>query len=223
MAEKPINITSIGGWAAMIQHYSLLLGCQTKKIITNFTHNLLVELIQYGTAGAAGPGVTINPKETKTLSAMIFAGPAISSQLEKLAPNLDLTVDYGWLWFIGKILFWILSFFHKVVHNWGWSIILLTLLIKIIFWPLSAKSYASMAKMRILQPQIEVLKKQFGDDKAGFSKAMMGLYQKEKANPLGGCLPMIVQIPVFIALYWVLMESVRCARRHLFFGFMIYQ
>lgn len=209
MAEKPINITSIGGWAAMIQHYFVTAWVPGQKAKNQFYTQSSGGSDPIYTAGVAGPDLIIKAKETKTISAMLFAGPAISSQLEQLAPNLDLTVDYGWLWFIGKILFWILSLFHKVVHNWGWSIVLLTLLIKIIFWPLSAKSYGSMAKMRILQPQIEALKKQFGDDKAGFSKAMMGLYQKEKANPLGGCLPMIVQIPVFIALYWVLMESVQ--------------
>jgi YidC/Oxa1 family membrane protein insertase len=209
MASSPINVTSVGGWAAMIQHYFVTAWVPDQKSQNQFYTQSSGGSDPTYSAGVAGPDVTIKAGETKTLSAMLFAGPAISSQLSALAPHLDLTVDYGWLWFIGKILFWILSLFHKVVFNWGWSIILLTLLIKIIFWPLSAKSYGSMAKMRILQPQIEVLKKQFGDDKAGFSKAMMGLYQKEKANPLGGCLPMIVQIPVFIALYWVLMESVQ--------------
>ncbi len=209
MAESPINIHSVGGWAAMIQHYFVTAWVPDQKAQNQYYTQSSGGNDPTYTAGVASPDVTIKAGETKTLSATLFAGPAISSQLEKLAPNLDLTVDYGWLWFIGKILFWILTFFHKLVLNWGWSIILLTLLIKMVFWPLSAKSYGSMAKMRILQPQIEVLKKQFGDDKAGFSKAMMGLYQKEKANPLGGCLPMIVQIPVFIALYWVLMESVQ--------------
>jgi len=213
IASSPINVSAQGGWAAMIQHYFVTAWVPSQKTKNQFyTHEIQSNHfsdVPIYSAGVAAPSINIAPNQTKTMSMSLFAGPAISSQLDALAPNLGLTVDYGWLWMIGKVLFWILNLFHSVVYNWGWSIILLTILIKFVFLPLSTKSYKSMAKMRVLQPQLKELKKQYGDDKQAFGKASMALYQKEKVNPLGGCLPMLVQIPVFIALYWVLMESVQ--------------
>ena len=128
--------------------------------------------------------------------------------MKRLDESLKLTVDYGWLTFIAAPLFWVLEWLHKMVGNWGWAIILLTILIKLVFYPLSVASYRSMAHMRKMQPRMAALKERFGDDKQKLNQAMMELYKTEKINPLGGCLPILVQIPVFISLYWVLLESV---------------
>ena len=128
--------------------------------------------------------------------------------LEKVAPGLELTVDYGILTIIAKPLFWLLEKIHGFIGNWGWSIVLLTLLIKLVFYKLSETSYKSMAHMRKVQPRMKAMKERYGDDRQKLNQAMMDLYKKEKINPLGGCLPILVQIPVFIALYWMLLESV---------------
>jgi len=141
-------------------------------------------------------------------AATLYAGPKIQGKLEELAPGLRLTVDYGILWFIAQPIFWLLSTIHSLLGNWGWSIIVLTLIIKLAFFPLSAASYKSMARMRAVSPKMQALKEQFGDDRQKMSQAMMELYKKERINPLGGCLPILVQMPVFLALYWVLLESV---------------
>lgn len=130
-------------------------------------------------------------------------------RLKTLAPGLDLTIDFGWLWFISKAIFWLMQQIYLLIGNWGWSIILVTVVIKALFYKLSAKSYKSMAKMRNLQPKINALKERCGDDKQKLGQATLELYRKEKVNPLGGCLPILIQIPVFIALYWVLLESVQ--------------
>jgi YidC/Oxa1 family membrane protein insertase len=135
-------------------------------------------------------------------------GPKLQDTLAKIAPGLDLTVDYGWLTVIAQPIHWLLAKIHDVVGNWGWSIIVLTILIKLAFYKLSETSYKSMANMRELGPRIQALKDRYGDDKERLNQAMMELYKTEKINPLGGCLPIVVQIPVFIALYWVLLESV---------------
>jgi len=138
----------------------------------------------------------------------LYLGPEDTDVLKTIAPKLELTVDYGFLWFIAFPIFWLMSQIYRFVGNWGWSIILVTVFIKAVFYQLSAKSYRSMAHMRELQPKIEALKQRFGDDKQRMSQEMMNLYKTEKVNPMGGCLPILVQIPVFIALYWVLLESV---------------
>jgi YidC/Oxa1 family membrane protein insertase len=138
----------------------------------------------------------------------LYAGPKVQAIMEAAAPNLQRTVDYGWLWFVARPLFWLLDHIHDLLGNWGWSIIVLTLMIKLAFFHLSAASYKSMARMRKLQPRITALRERYGDDKQRMNQAMMEMYKTEKINPLGGCLPILVQIPVFIALYWVLLESV---------------
>jgi len=138
----------------------------------------------------------------------LYVGPKDQKRLKKVAEGLDLTVDYGILTVLSKPIFWLMGYIHGIIGNWGWSIIILTLLIKLVFYKLSATSYRSMANMRTMQPKIVALRKRYGDDRQRMSQAMMELYKKEKINPLGGCLPMVVQIPVFIALYWVLLESV---------------
>ncbi|MDX1527108.1 MAG: membrane protein insertase YidC, partial [Gammaproteobacteria bacterium] len=129
-------------------------------------------------------------------------------RMQDIAPNLERTVDYGWLWLIAEPLFWLLDWIHGFVGNWGWSIVILTLIIKLAFFHLSATSYKSMARMRKVQPRIVAIRERYGKDKQRMNQAMMELYKKEKINPLGGCFPILVQIPVFIALYWVLLESV---------------
>ncbi len=154
------------------------------------------------------PAITVAPGETKTESARLYVGPKLQSTLDDVAPGLSLTVDYGVLTVISKPLHWILAQLHKLIGNWGFAIILLVVLIKVAFFKLSETQYRSMARMRKMQPRIEALKERYGDDRQKMNQAMMELYQKEKINPLGGCLPMLVQIPVFFALYWVLLESV---------------
>jgi len=159
-------------------------------------------------AGVILPVGAIAPGADGSISVPLYAGPQEQEKLSKLAPGLDLTVDYGWLTVIAAPLFWVLSMIHKGVDNWGVAIILLTVLIKLVFYPLSAKSYRSMAHMRVLGPKLQKLKEQYGDDRQRLHQAMMDLYKTEKVNPLGGCLPVVVQIPVFISLYWVLLASV---------------
>ncbi len=158
--------------------------------------------------GLYGPTQSVAPHSQQTLSITLYAGPKLQNKLAELAPSLDLTVDYGWLWFIAQPLFWMLDTIHDIVGNWGWAIIILTILIKLAFFQLSATSYKSMANMRRMQPRLVTLKERYSDDKSRLNQAMMELYKKEKINPLSGCLPIVVQIPVFIALYWVLLESV---------------
>jgi YidC/Oxa1 family membrane protein insertase len=166
---------------------------------------------------SASPALTIAPNETRSFSARLYVGPKLQTTLDDIAPGLSLTVDYGILTFIASPLHWILVELHALVSNWGIAIILLVLLIKLAMFKLSEAQFRSMAKMKRLQPRLEALKERYGDDKQKYNAAMMELYQKEKINPLGGCLPLLVQIPVFFALYWVLLESVEL-RQAPFFG-----
>ncbi|XOT96135.1 membrane protein insertase YidC, partial [Alcaligenes pakistanensis] len=146
--------------------------------------------------------------QSKAVDAALWVGPQDQKAMSQLATGLDLVVDYGWLTIISKPLFKLLTWLHSLLGNWGWSIVALTVLIKLVFFPLSAASYRSMAKMKQFAPRMQALREKFGDDKAKLNAAMMEMYRSEKINPLGGCLPMLVQIPVFIALYWVLLGSV---------------
>ena len=146
--------------------------------------------------------------ETTTISNQLYVGPKNQSVLADLATHLDLVVDYGWLWWIAQPLYWLLTMIQSVVSNWGVAIILLTLSVKLLLFQLSAAGYKSMARMRKVQPRMMAIREEYANDKAKQSQALMELYKKEKINPLGGCFPILVQMPVFIALYWVLMESV---------------
>jgi YidC/Oxa1 family membrane protein insertase len=139
---------------------------------------------------------------------VLYVGPQDQHVLEKLSPGLDLVVDYGWLTVIAKPLYWLLETLHGVVGNWGWAIVLLTIVVKLAFFPLQAASYRSMAKMKQVTPKMTALRDRFGDDRVKLNQAMMELYKTEKVNPMAGCLPIVVQIPVFISLYWVLLASV---------------
>lgn len=196
-----------GGWAAMLQHYFVSALIPEREQIYHYYTNTLTQGTRY-VLGLYGPMQKVEPHNQQVFKITLYAGPKLQNQLAALAPGLDLTVDYGFLWFIAQPLFWALEFIHEWVGNWGWAIIFITMLIKLAFFHLSATSYKSMANMRRLQPRMVTLKERHGDDKARLNQAMMELYKKEKINPLGGCLPIVVQIPVFIALYWVLLESV---------------
>ncbi|MDD5402966.1 MAG: membrane protein insertase YidC [Sulfuricella sp.] len=194
------------GWVAMLQHYFFSAWLPKEGSPREFYTRKLGDKLY--AAGVILPVGSIAPGATGDISVPLYAGPQEQEKLSKLAPGLDLTVDYGWLTVIATPLFWVLSMIHKGVGNWGVAIILLTVLIKLIFYPLSAKSYRSMAHMRVLGPKLQKLKEQYGDDRQRLHQAMMDLYKTEKVNPLGGCLPVVVQIPVFISLYWVLLASV---------------
>lgn len=202
------------GWIAMLQHYFVSAWIpENENQREYYAKEINKGLFAVGTIIPAG---SIAPGEIKNISAELYVGPA-SSNLNSIAPGLGLTVDYGWLTIIATPLFWILSAIEAMVHNWGIAIILLTILIKLVFFPLSAASYKSMAKMRVVAPKLEKIKKQYSDDREKLNRAMMELYKEEKINPLGGCLPMLIQIPVFISLYWAILSSVEL-RHAPFFG-----
>ncbi|MEO7725794.1 MAG: membrane protein insertase YidC [Burkholderiales bacterium] len=194
------------GWIAMLQHYFLSAWLPANNVPREFyTRHLENGLYA---AGVILPVGVIPPGATATVSVPLYAGPQEGEKLAKLAPGLDLTIDYGWLTIIAKPLFWFLLWLHQWVSNWGVAIIILTIALKAVFYPLSAASYRSMARMRVLAPRLQKLKDMYGNDRQRMNQAMMELYKTEKINPLGGCLPVVVQIPVFIALYWVLLASV---------------
>jgi YidC/Oxa1 family membrane protein insertase len=207
MQENPYSQNIVGGWAAMVQHYFVSAWIPDKSVTSQYFSKVTNDGLY--TIGMIGPGLNVAPGDTVATHANFYAGPAIAENLESAAPGLQLTIDYGWFWFISGIIFWMMQKIHSVVGNWGWSIVLVTLVIKLLFYHLSAKSYRSMSVMKKLQPRIEQMKERFGDDKQKFTQAMLELYRKEKVNPMSGCLPILVQIPVFIALYWVLIESVQ--------------
>jgi YidC/Oxa1 family membrane protein insertase len=193
------------GWVGVLQHYFVsawLPKDQSKR--EYFTRKLDGGLYAIG---VIVPVQTIMPNSKSSVAVSLYAGPA-QSNLDSIAPGLGLSVDYGWLTIIAKPMFWLMTWLHAIVQNWGAAIILLTVLIKLLFFPLSAASYRSMAKMRVVAPKLEKIKKQYGDDREKLNRAMMDLYKTEKINPLGGCLPVLIQIPVFIALYWSILESV---------------
>ena len=206
MSEEPFKGKLPGGWVAMIQHYFLSAWIPNP----DQTHNYSARATKSGfnIAGFTSPALTLDPGKQGSVGAQFYAGPKDQYALKEISPYLDLSVDYGWLWWIAQPIFWLLTAIQSVVINWGLSIILLTVIIKALFFKLSAKSYQSMANMRRVQPKMADIREQFADDKQKQSAAMMELYKKEKINPMGGCLPILVQMPVFIALYWVLMEAV---------------
>jgi len=198
-----------GGWVALLQHYFFAAWIPPADEQATFSS------AEVSTAGetrylvrALSPGVSVDAGAQKTLVARLYVGPKLQSTLEGIAPGLSKTADYGMFTVISEPLHWLLAQFHKLTGNWGFAIILLVLLIKAVFFKLSEAQYRSMARMRKLQPRVAALKERYGDDRQKMNQAMLELYQKEKINPLGGCLPMLIQIPVFFALYWVLLESV---------------
>ncbi len=207
MEDERLSQDVTDGWIAMIQHYFATAWIPTEgEGNTAYTRYLPSE--NRYLIGMMSEAKTIAAGEQATLKTKAFIGPKIQDELKLSGPNLELTVDYGWLTILAQPLFWLLKTIHGFVGNWGWAIIFSTCVIKALFYKLSESSYRSMAKMKKLQPKMAELKERYGDDRAKMGQATMELYKKEKANPLGGCLPMIIQMPVFIALYWTLLESV---------------
>ena len=205
MAETPTKLTTNNGWIALLQHYFV------SAWVPENGHKATLYTRQKGEfniIGFTGSSVEIAAGNQGTLSSTLYIGPKLQDQLSETAANLELTVDYGWLWWLAQPLFWLLTAIQSFVVNWGVAIILVVVVVKALFFKLSAASYRSMAKMRKFGPELTRLREQHGDDRQKMSAAMMELYKKEKINPLGGCLPILVQMPVFLSLYWVLMESV---------------
>lgn len=205
--EQQRDFKYTGGWVALVQHYFVSAWVPDQNTLNSFkiyrSHDDRYYMLQFTT-----PLYSVAPGSTKTISSSFYAGPKIIKNLESVAPGLDLTIDFGILWFIAKPLFLVMDFIHSLVGNWGFSIILLTFLIKLVFFYPSAISYRSMAKMRKLMPLMQELKERHGDDRQRMGTETMKLYKKEGVNPLGGCLPMLMQMPVFMSLYWMIMESV---------------
>jgi len=207
LKKAPFEVTQQGGWVSLVQHYFISAWIPDAKTTNTFVLNQLgtSDIYLFGFTSSA---FEVAPNSQGTVTANFYAGPKDTEELEKISPHLELTVDYGFLWMIGEPLFWLLKKIHMFVGNWGLAIIGLTLAVKAVFFHLSATSYRSMAKMRKLGPKMAEMKERYGDDRQKMSQEMMKLYKDEKVNPLGGCLPMLIQMPVFLALYWVLMESV---------------
>lgn len=194
------------GWVGMVQHYFVSAVIPKESASReNFARKIGNDLFAFGSVIPVG---TIAPGQTATTTVRLYAGPQESAVLESTAPGLELVKDYGWLTIIAKPIFWLMVQIHKEVGNWGWTIILLTVLIKLAFVPLSAASYRSMARMKQHMPKIMELKDRYKDDRARQNQVLMDYYKKEKINPIGGCLPVVIQIPVFISLYWVLLASI---------------
>jgi len=206
LAEEPFKAQLPAGWIAMIQHY--FVSAWIPNPDQSHTFSARVTPNGFNIAGFTSPALVLDPGKSGKTGAKFYAGPKDQYRLKEISPYLDLSVDYGWLWWIAQPLFWLLTKIHALVGNWGVAIILLTVLIKALFFQLSAASYKSMANMRRVQPKMMAIREQYADDKQKQSQAMMELYKKEKINPMGGCLPILVQMPVFMGLYWMLMESV---------------
>jgi YidC/Oxa1 family membrane protein insertase len=204
LAKARHEFTTDGGWLASIQHHFLAAAIPAGR--AQFTAAAGQDGVY--TLTAVGMPMAVAPGASQVFTDQLFVGPKLQDQLEATAPRLRLTVDYGWLTIISQPLFWVLSKIYGLVGNWGWSIIFMTILIKLVFYKLSETSGKSMAKMRKLQPRMKALQERYADDRQKLSQAMMELYKKEKVNPAAGCLPILVQMPVFLALYWVLLESV---------------
>ncbi len=206
MVDSDLDRTITDGWAAMLQHYFLgaLIPArgEADRYYTKTLSNSRYVI------GMISPGQTVAAGDAALFETQIFIGPKLQDEMKQVAPGLELTVDYGLLTVLAQPLFWLLKTIHGLVGNWGWAIVFVTMLIKLAFYKLSETSYKSMANMRKLAPRLKTLKERYGDDRQKLNTAMMDMYKKEKINPLGGCLPIVVQIPVFISLYWVLLESV---------------
>ncbi|MGH8521662.1 MAG: membrane protein insertase YidC [Gammaproteobacteria bacterium] len=218
MQEKSVERDVSNGWAAILQHYFVVALVPEPKEIYHYYSKILDDGKRY-LIGLYGREVSVPSGVDHAIDMKIFLGPKLQHVLEKIAPGLELTVDYGVLWFIGKPIFWLLEKLHRFIGNWGWAIVFVTVILKVMFFQLSAASYRSMAKMKKLQPRLQALKERHEDDRMKMNQAVMELYKEEKVNPFGGCLPILVQIPVFISLYWVLLESVEL--RQAPFGFWI--
>ena len=204
--ETPFRVEVEGGWGAILQHYFIAAWIGAEDEVNAYNGRRLGDG-NYA-VGFVGPDIAVPPGQTAVVGAKLYAGPKIQKNLEAAAPNLYLTVDYGLLWWLSVPLFYVLDNIHAVVGNWGVAIILLTLAVKLLLYPLASAGFRSMAKMKQVMPQVQRLRERHAGDRNKMSQEMMALYKKEGANPLGGCLPLLLQMPVFFALYWVLYESV---------------
>jgi YidC/Oxa1 family membrane protein insertase len=213
--EKRLNVTTAGGWVAMLEHYFVSAWVPSLTADNNIYSSYSAN--NEAVIGFKSPSVTIQPNSQATTSAIFYVGPKDQYKLDEIAPNLGLTIDYGFLFMISKPLFWLLLQIQSLVTNWGIAIIVITLVVKGAMYPLTKAQYTSMAKMRELAPKMAQLKERFGDDRQKMSQATMEMYKKEKVNPAGGCLPMIIQMPIFLALYWVFLESVELRHAPFFF------
>ncbi len=214
MTKANLSIATKQGWVGLLQHYFV-----TAWVPNQHSDNQLYTSTnqKFAFIGFRAPTAVIADGASETISSKLWTGPKLQDQMATVAPNLDLTVDYGWAWFIAKPLFWLLQFIQSIVSNWGLAIIGVTIVVKAILYPLTRAQYTSMAKMRMLQPRMQELRERFGDDRQRMSQEMMKMYKEEKVNPLGGCLPILLQMPIFIALYWTFMEAVEL-RHAPFFG-----
>ncbi|MDP3876339.1 MAG: membrane protein insertase YidC [Methylobacter sp.] len=206
MDDENLDVATQGGWTAMVQHYFASAWVPPVDQENHFYTKALSE--GHYVIGTYSSPITVNANSDAQFVAKLFAGPKVQPMMEETAHGLELTVDYSFLTFIGKPIYWVLNQIYNAVGNWGVAIIGVTLCIKLLFFPLSQSSYKSMAKMRKIQPRLKEMQERFADDRPRFNTEMMALYKKEKVNPLGGCLPILVQIPVFMCLYWVLSETV---------------
>lgn len=214
MAKANLSVDTKAGWAAILQHYFVSAWIPNQDAENNLYTRTANGV---GTIGYRGPVTQVAPNSEATITSHLWTGPKDQAAMAQAANNFDLTVDYGWAWFIAKPLFWLLTFIQSIVTNWGLAIIGVTIVVKTILYPLTKAQYTSMAKMRMLQPRIQEMRERFGDDRQRMSQEMMKLYKEEKVNPMGGCLPILLQMPIFIALYWTFMEAVEL-RHAPFFG-----
>ena len=205
--EDSYRELSTKGWVSMLEHYFI------SSIVPEEGTNLIFQARKSSksdiySVGLVGETSSISPNNEASFNQRVYFGPKIKKELQKAHPELDLAVDYGWLWWIGQPMYSAMTVFFDLTGNWGWSIVLVTILIKLLLWPLSMVSYRNMGKMRAVQPKMQEIQERHADDRQALSKAMMELYKKEKVNPALGCLPMLMQMPFFLAFYWVLIETV---------------
>ncbi len=214
MAEEPLKASFARGWGAMLQLHFFTAWIPPAEEVWHYSTRVIPGAKPRFLLTEISPARSLAPGEQTLFQSRLFIGPKLQNVLPEIAEGLELVVDYGMFTIFAKPLFHVLDFFHGLVGNWGWAIVLLTLSLKLLFFKLSEAQYRSMARMRQMQPRIEAIKKRYADDRQRLNEAMMKLYKEEKINPLGGCLPILVQIPVFIALYWVLLESVELRQAH---------
>tara|TARA_Y100001970_G_scaffold56046_1_gene71006 strand:+ start:5988 stop:7613 length:1626 start_codon:yes stop_codon:yes gene_type:complete len=206
--DAPFRKTSAGGWVALIQHYFLTAWVPEQSGAYKYQGQWADGSQRY-LIGYTAPNVLLGPGKTAETTNTLYVGPKYPGELSKIQENLGLTVDYGFLFWLGKPMYWVLEWGYGLFKNWGLAIIFLTVVVKLILWPLAAKSYVSMGKMRVAAPKMQAIQERYADDKQKLSQEMMEFYKKEGVNPLGGCLPMFLQFPFFIAFYWVLLETVQ--------------
>ena len=215
LLDRSYAETSRGGWVAIIQHY-FLTAWVPEQLNENKLQGRFTQSNKRYSVGYTGERAYLSSGSSVLSKNTLYVGPKLPEQLSKIQEDLSLTVDYGFLWWLGKPMYWLLSFGNSMFNNWGFAIIFLTLVIKLMTWPLSAKAYTSMGKLRELQPKMALLQEKHGDNKQAMSQELMEIYNKEGGNPLGRCLPMLLQMPFFLAFYWVLLETVELRHSPLF-------